>query len=339
MLRPLILLLASAFFCVSGAAQTKPTKPISFNNYQWIATHNSYHIAPPAQMRELIDNFSPGDGAALDYTFAPLSEQLDAGVRGLELDLYNDPTGGLYSDAFALKFAANKSENQEVLKQPGFKILHSPDFDVLTTVPTLRLALRQLRAWSGAHPDHAPVLVQLELKTDSFSATKPPDFDDAALRNLEGEIRDEMPATKIIAPDDVRGDVATLREAVTTRGWPAMAQMRGKFLFALDNEDAIRDRYLALSPRKDLKNRLCFVSVVPSHVAAAWMKRNDPVGSFDEIRALVQAGFVVRTRADADGKEIKTGDSTRFGKALQSGAQWISTDAPAMRLREFVPAD
>lgn len=336
MLRLLILLLAGTLFCISSHAQTKTEEPIPFNYFQWLATHNSYHRAPPEKLRQLIDDFSPGDGAALDYSFAPLREQLDAGIRGLELDLYNDPKGGLYSNAFALKFVANKSDNEEILKQPGFKILHSPDFDVLTTVPTLRIALRQLRAWSDAHPGHAPILVQLELKTDSFSAVSPPDFDEAALRKLEQEIRDEVPAQKIVTPDDVRGQSATLRDAVTARGWPAMARMRGKFLFALDNEDAIRDRYLALSPHNDLKNRLCFVSVAPTHPAAAWMKRNDPVGGFGEIRALVEAGFVVRTRADTNLKEIRAGDLTRFEKAVQSGAQWISTDAPGVLPREFV---
>ena len=334
---PTIVLLASALFCASSHAQTQTDDPTPFNRSQWIATHNSYHVAPPAKMRELIDNFSPGDGAALDYTHAPLSQQLDAGIRGLELDLYNDPQGGLYSQPFALQFAANQTDDR-ALQTPGFKILHSPDFDVLTTVPTLRLALRQLRAWSDAHPNHAPILVQLELKTETHSAAKPLDFDDSALKNLEQEIRDEMLAAKIVTPDEIRGDAATLREAVTTRGWPASAQMRDKFIFALDNEDAIRDRYLALSSHGDLKNRVCFVSVAPSHAAAAWMKRNDPVGAFEEIRALVQAGFVVRTRADTNGKEIRAGDLSRFRKALQSGAQWISTDAPAMRLREFKSA-
>ena len=339
MSRSMILLLACALYCAVVQAQTQMQEPVPFNRFQWIATHNSYHIAPPQKMRALIDNFSPGAGDALDYSFAPLREQLDSGVRGFELDLYNDPRGGLYSNAFARKLAGTKidDEAEKALQTPGFKILHSPDFDVLTTVPTLRLALDQLRDWSDSHPGHTPILVQLELKTESYSAIKPPAFDDDALKNLEVEIRDAMSAEKIVMPDEVRGDVATLRDAVITRGWPAMARMRGKFLFALDNEDEIRDHYLALSPQSDLKDRLCFVSVAPGHAAAAWMKRNDPVGNFEEIRALVQAGFVVRTRADANGKEVRAGDSMRFQKAVQSGAQWISTDAPAMRLRELQP--
>lgn len=47
-----------------------------------------------------------------------------------------------------------------------------------------------------------------------------------------------------------------------------------------------------------------------------------------KIRQLVAAGFMVRTRADSDLKEIRAKDLTRFKKAVASGAQWISTDAP-----------
>ena len=74
-----------------------------------------------------------------------------------------------------------------------------------------------------------------------------------------------------------------------------------------------------------------FVSVAPDHPAAAWMKRNDPIRDFDEIQTLVKAGFLVRTRADADTAEARKNDSTRRDKALASGAQFISTDFPEPR--------
>ncbi len=338
MLRPFFILFTSLILCVSGQAQTKMSDSIPFNQLQWLATHNSYHIAPPPPLRELINAFSKGGGDALNYTFPPLTMQLNGGIRGLELDLYNDPQGGVYAQPFARKFATAAQIDEEILRKPGLKILHSPDFDVLNNVATLRLALRELRAWSDVNPGHSPILVQLELKTESYSAVSPPDFDAAALRELEDEIREEMPLAKILTPDQVRGDYPTLRDAVTSRGWPALGKSRGKFLFALDNEDKLRDRYLALSPQSDLRNRLCFVSVAPTHAAAAWMKRNDPIASFDEIRALVQAGFVVRTRADENLREIARGDSDRFIKAVQSGAQWISTDTPETYPRDSFPA-
>jgi hypothetical protein len=301
------------------------------NRVQFIGTHNSYHIAPSPKIRNLIETFAKGEGDAINHTHKPLREQLEKlAIRQIELDLFADPKGGLYADPLGARLAGEVNPNPDpAWKTPGLKILHSPDFDFQTTVPTLRKALRELAAWSKAFPKHEPVLILLELKEKSFSPrTTPLPFDDAQLKELEAEIRAELPEEKILTPDIVRGNSPTLREAVTRRGWPRLSEAAGKFMFALDNGGAIRDRYLALSPDQDLRGRLLFVDVPPDHPAAAWMKRNNPVASFNEIRKLVAAGFMVRTRADEGLREIRAKDLRRFERAVASGAQWISTDAP-----------
>ena len=71
-----------------------------------------------------------------------------------------------------------------------------------------------------------------------------------------------------------------------------------------------------------------FASVAETHPAAAWFKINDPIADFDRIRRLVAAGFLVRTRADANTRQARSGDTTMRDKALSSGAQFISTDYP-----------
>jgi hypothetical protein len=58
------------------------------------------------------------------------------------------------------------------------------------------------------------------------------------------------------------------------------------------------------------------------------MKRNDPQGAHDEVRRLVDAGFLVRTRVDAGLEEPRRCDLGRFERALSSGAQLLSTDLP-----------
>lgn len=58
------------------------------------------------------------------------------------------------------------------------------------------------------------------------------------------------------------------------------------------------------------------------------MKRNDPIGSHDEIVSLVNAGFQVRTRADSGTTESRMNDPKRRDLAIRSGAQLISTDYP-----------
>jgi hypothetical protein len=97
-------------------------------------------------------------------------------------------------------------------------------------------------------------------------------------------------------------------------------------MFALDNEGKIRDDYLKLHP--SLQGQLLFVSVAESHSQAAWFKINDPLTEFDRIRRLVVAGFLVRTRADADTRQARTNDTLQRDKALASGAQFVSTDYP-----------
>ena len=97
-------------------------------------------------------------------------------------------------------------------------------------------------------------------------------------------------------------------------------------MFALDNEDKVRDLYLEGHPA--LEGRLMFASVAETHPAAAWFKINDPIADFDRIRRLVAAGFLVRTRADANTRQARSGDTTMRDKALASGAQFVSTDYP-----------
>ncbi len=88
------------------------------------------------------------------------------------------------------------------------------------------------------------------------------------------------------------------------------------------------DRLLYLDGRPNLEGRVLFTNGVPGEADAAFVKRNDPQGSFDEIQQLVADGYLVRTRADADTDEGRSGDTTRRDAALASGAQFVSTDYP-----------
>lgn len=319
----------TALFVITAMAHADEDPPM--NRVQFIGTHNSYHIAPSPKIRALIENFAKGEGDAINVTQRPLTEQLGKlGIRQIELDLFADPEGGLYSDPMGAKLVAEVDKNPDpAWKEPGLKILHSPDFDFRTTVPTFRKALRELVAWSSANPKHEPVMVLVELKEESFSPRiRPIPFDETQLKSVEEEIRAEMPEGMILTPDRLRGDAPTLREAITTRGWPKLSEAAGKFIFCLDNEGATLDRYLALSTGKDLQGRIMLASVPPEHPAAAWMKRNDAVRSFEDIKKLVAAGFMVRTRSDVSLREVRDKDTGRLQKAVDSGAQWISTDVP-----------
>ena len=297
-------------------------------------THNSYHIAPDPVADKLIRLATPKEADSIAYTHRPLLEQFDKlGIRQVELDLYLDPQGGTFASPIGYTAAQQQKADvpphdpESKLKQPGIKILHSPDFDFRTTAYTLIDALTNIRKWSIAHPRHYPIFVLLEPKSDSFSpVTRPSNWNAESLAALEKEILQAIPRERLLTPDDVRNTEPTLRDAVLKHGWPTLEAARGKIILLLDNEGAIRDEYLR--PSETLAERLIFVSVARTHPAAAWMKRNDPVQSFAEIQSLVRDGFLVRTRADVGTAQARKNDPSQREKAFASGAQLVSTDFP-----------
>jgi Phosphoinositide phospholipase C, Ca2+-dependent len=293
------------------------------NQFQAIGSHNSYHLAPPAAVLGVIGKLHQGAVEAWNYSHPPLVRQLsDVGIRQFELDVYADTAGGRFVSPLGWKLANLSGAKLPPfdaagdLAKPGFKILHVPDIDCWSNTPTLDLALTELLKWSNAHPEHLPVMILVECKDQAHPPlpTKPEPFTRERLLELDAAILKSIPREKLLLPDDVRGTEKSLPEAIKKNGWPEIAKVRGKFLFALDNAGTIRDRYLEENPA--LEKRVLFVSAPDiTHPAAAWFKRNDP-RDFEEIQRLVKQGFIVRTRADFTVKE----------RAFDSGAQWVSTD-------------
>ena len=131
---------------------------------------------------------------------------------------------------------------------------------------------------------------------------------------------------RVLIPDDVRGEFATLEASILNQGWPTLDQSRGKVFFALDNTGIHRDYYLEDS--ETLENRLLFVSSDPGEPSAAFIKMNDAISDEELIRDRVKKGYLIRTRSDIPMYEAETGDTTRKNAAFRSGAQFISTDFP-----------
>ena len=293
---------------------------ILLNQIQIVGTHNSYHVAPTSAQMNFLGMFSKEAATAWDYTRKSLDKQLDNDLRHFELDVYADPEGGLFS--------SSSDPIDSPLRKPGMKVLHVPKLDAKSIHLTFKSALDSVKKWSDENTNHLPVMILVELKdrAENPLAPKPVKFDRKQMEAIETEILAVLKIGRLITPDFVRGEAATLRDAVTKNGWPALEKCRGKIMFCLDNEGRHRDTYL--KGNLTLEKRLLFASVGATEPAAAWMKRNDPVQGFEEIQKLVKAGFMVRTRADANTVEARSNDSSRSLKALASGAQFVSTDFP-----------
>lgn len=308
---------------------------LRLNEVQVVGTHNSYHLEPTPEQLAAIAEVDAEGADELEYSHAPLTVQLDEqGIRQIELDVVADPDGGLYAEPSGLEAAGLAPGDRPEMLEPGIKVVHIPEIDFLTTCTTFVACLEEVAAWSEANAEHVPIAVLVEAKADaSFSVP----WDAAQLETIDDEIRSVFDDEQILSPDDVRGDRATLQEAVVEDGWPTLQDSAGQVLFLLDNEGDEREAYLDGHP--SLEGRVMFVSSPPGEPSAAFMKRNDPLDPEVDIPALVEQGFVVRTRADTPTEQARSGDTEMLEAALASGAQWVSTDFPVPGMAERYGSD
>jgi hypothetical protein len=308
---------------------------LRINQIQVIGSHNSYHAGLTPGVTKLLQASNPKAFDGLDYSHAPLATQFDHGIRQIELDVYVDAKGGRFAHPFGATLNAGGAaafDPDQVFAKPGYKVMHVQDIDYISTCQPLVGCLREIRAWSRAHPSHVPLFVLVETKTQDPIKAVPgmvdyERFTPGALDALDAEIRSVFSDKEMVTPDQVRGKHATLPEAVAPNsrggGWPTLKAARGKVVFLLDQQDVTANY---VTGHAALKGRALFTNAKPGAPDAAFVEHNDATPA--EIEALVKQGYIVRTRSDADTKEGRSGDTTTRDSALASGAQLVSTDYP-----------
>lgn len=307
---------------------------LRINHVQVLGTHNSYHRQPTSALRAALDSIAPDWDPEWWYTHRPLAEQLDElGIRQFELDVFADPEGGHYVEPVGRRLEGSPAAiDDERMTRPGYKVLHVQDLDYRSSCLTLVACLEEVRRWSLSNPRHLPVMILVEVKDGAirdslgYEFTQPVPIGATELDALDVEILGVFDRQHLITPDDVRGEYDSLDEAIRQRGWPTIAESRGKVLFALDNTDAHRDAYLR--DHADLQGRVMFTSSPPGERTGGFIKMNEAIDDGELIHTYVEQGYLVRTRSDIPLHEARTGDPTRREAALGSGAQYISTDYP-----------
>lgn len=298
---------------------------LPINQLQVIGSHNSYKKAIEPALYDLL--LSKDERlVTLQYAHIPILEQLDMGLRNLEIDVYADSEGGKFAHPKALDLvpADEKFDPDGIMQQPGFKILHVPDVDFRTHYYTLKDCLLALKSWSAKNPDHIPVFITLEAKDGDNNnfGTEPEAFTPALFDELDQAFQEYLGIENLITPDMVRENYKTLEEAVLHHNWPTIKECRGKFLIVLNDGDPKMSMYTEGHP--SLQGRMLFVNAAPDTPEAAVMFRNNSEN--EEIPDLVKKGYIIRTRADAGTQEARENDYSHFQKACQSGAQIITTD-------------
>ena len=374
--RPLTVATALAAALISsagGPAQAATNRAaaddgeVRINQVQVVGSHNSYHQEATPAESALRAIFAPDGQKALEYSHPALGTQFGSEqVRQIELDVWADPSGGLYAKPL-LRTLTFGGAYDPVMKLPGTKVLHIQDLDYHSNCLTFQLCLQAVKSWSDANPAHVPIAVLIEFKDTPLSLTglqtarlqkaaqqaaaeqttaaapttaaarqtavaaalvaTPLPWTTARMDTVDADIRAVFGAQDLITPDDVRGDAPTLEDAVLNRGWPTLTASRGKTMFLMDNDGTYRDSYLNGHP--SLQGRVLFTNSTPGQPDAAFVKENDPTGANQaRIQDEVRRGYVVRTRADVDTAQARSGDTSMRDAALASGAQWVSTDYP-----------
>lgn len=338
---------------------------LRINQIQVVGTHNSYAMPADPRvmtlmaprlamlMQSMVKTLSPDKAAAmqdehpggitdmaktLDYVQMPLQAQLRSGVRSLEIDMQPDPKGGAYADPLPYRQLRGQGATdlapiyREEMAKPGMKVFHVADLDFRSQCPTLKSCLTILKQWSDSEPNHSPVFILLEPKLSGLDKVIPgaavvSPFDKAAFEEVDDSIRTILGRDKVFTPDDLRGDMPTLEAAVLAKRWPTVAQARGKFLFLYLVPGMNLPAFAPyLDGRPSLQGRMAFVQGKAGMAHTAFMLFDNARTRAADIRAAVQKGYLVRTRADIDTADARQNDGTRRDAALASGAQIISTD-------------
>jgi hypothetical protein len=326
-----ITLLAGILVAGAGCVGGQSDRNLHVNDIQVIGTHNSYKQPLPPEELAAHRAHDAAGADSIDYGFPPLTAQLDAGVRQIELDIYGDPEGGRYlhppgAHRHGFTDPPWQPEHRAVMAQPGFKVMHLADIDFRSSCVSWVECLRTLRSWSKAHPHHVPILILINAKDGPLGpgSVQPPPFDEAAFDRLDAQTRSVFARKELITPDEVQGKYPTLRAAVLARRWPTLEHARGRFLFVLDETPEKVAAYRG--HRRSLEGRAMFVGTREDSALASILVIHDPVAERARIAKAVADGFIVRTRADADTREARNNDTSRREAAFASGAQYVSTD-------------
>ncbi len=314
---------------------------LRINEIQMLGSHNSYHVPAIPEVAAALEALVPDLWAEINYEHLPLTEQLeDYGIRQFELDVVADPEGGLFSTPAGLEVLGIEADEPAEMDEPGFKVQHIADVDYVSTCLTLVACLGEIEAWSAENPSHFPMMIMVETKADDLVSgadgfgvdlsdldaefVTPFEMTPELYEDLEAEVLSVFNESRIITPDDVRGDHDSLEDAVLEDGWPMIGSARGKVMFSLVDTGDAREVYVEDAP--SLEGRLFFTSSEPGRPDAAFLRYDDPTEEPGKLDELAGEGYLIRTRTDSPGVHAPANDTSWRDAALVSGAHYLSTD-------------
>jgi hypothetical protein len=277
---------------------------IRLNDIQMLASHNSYKKTGPALGRFFVglgENFD--EARALNYGYKTLTYQLENGIRSMEWDLR--------------------------LRHEQFELTHVPIVDNSSVAPSVSLALEELNLFSEHNPNHLPVIIILEIKSDWMML-------DPALKEIKNDELKQLDqllintlGNHLYKPNDFMRDMQeihhfdetlSMRDVIQNYGWPSIKSLLGKYLFVIHASGYTTPYY---EQDTTFASQAMFLSVYASQIErpyASFVIQNTP--DIEIIQPLVNQNFIVRTRIDSN----LIFDQSRFQTAIESKAQILTSD-------------
>lgn len=273
---------------------------------QYLSTHNSYKKKMPSLLYGVAKTYSNAASINMhqQYHHSTLTNQLNNGIRGLELDVR--------------------------YQFDNFYVYHIPVTDGRTNNPIWKTTLEELLLWSVRNPDHTMINIIIEMKNDSR-------LFNPSYKKLNQELLNEFDKTiaytlghnKIVTPNILMNGYDNLQQMVEENGWPTFHQTAGKFMFLLHYHEEYTDQYISIDPT--LSTQIMTPMIESKYLDkyieyAAVLLHNTP--EIDVISELIQNNYLVRTRMDIN----IIHDTKRASDAILSGAQIITTDLEKSRI-------
>lgn len=271
---------------------------LRLNEVQVLATHNSYKTMPNMYFSKVIEVIWGQKVRNGHYGMPFLTDQLDSGIRGLELDIT------MYGDDFIL--------------------IHDPITDWRSNGPSLRLALEEIKIWSDVNQNHAPINLMFQVRsTFSPFSNKFGGLTQGDLIALDA-LFEEIFGADMITPGEVKAGHSTLRQAVEIDGWPLFNDCKGKVYvtFLFDDKKA-EQAYVNLDPTFSTQKGFIFARLNEGlkDYTAVILADN----AFEEgLADLVSKNYILRTRID----EQFSHPEDRFKASIELGSVILATDYP-----------
>ncbi len=283
---------------------------VKINEISVIGTHNSYQTLATPQKRflEKVRNVLSGGekGRKRDFEMETYTEQLEKGIRNLEIDVITVDDG----------------------RDVSFVVEHNPVTDNASSAYDFAKGLEEIVLWSDNNPGHLPVYLLIEPKSDVPAISNKKNFTAEYARRIDIILSDIL-GERMMTPAQVLGDYGSFKEMREADGWPELKKASGKFIVLLHPCDVTQE-YID----GEEKTERAMFPVLRTEDAdkdyAAFIIDNEPESAVRNNPVIIaEKNLMVRTRADS----YPNFSDERYNYANSCGSHIITTDYPPRSVR------